>query len=296
MSKLKEITPKQHLRLMDLVKEAGVDVSNWANCKGGAANPKYCYEWSFIESGKVVVFNLWHDQMEESNGEIITRKLNIRDFAGKRKGPEKRRGLEMDKAIQTALIEKLPIRIIVLGGRRRNINNSAEKPSKVSKRLLDPMPWSVTAYNPRTGDCTLTRVIHQFVDQFSIRQESGQQPERRDVSGQSFIRSPLIRENVLLRASGKCEWCGERGFVTASGGVFLETHHVISLCDGGFDTESNVAALCPNHHREAHHGANRNEMRKELLARIQRKIRLDPPAVTPQNRLAQNECHGQVRV
>ena len=259
---------------MDLVEAAGVDVSDWANCKGGvakaAANPKYCYEWSFIQPGKVIVFNLWHDQMEESDGEVITRKLNIRDFAGKRKGPEKRRGLEMDKAIQTALRDKLPIRVVVLGGRRRNINNSTEKPSQVSKRLLDPVPWSVTAYDPRTGECMLTRGIHRFVDQFSIQQESGQQPERRVVSGQVFVRSSMVRENVLSRAHGKCEWCKESGFVTSAGDIFLETHHVISLCDGGSDTESNVAALCPNHHREAHHGAKRDEMRQELLLRIRR--------------------------
>ncbi len=37
MSKLDEIAPKQRLLLMNLVKEAGVDVSDWANCKGGAA-------------------------------------------------------------------------------------------------------------------------------------------------------------------------------------------------------------------------------------------------------------------
>ena len=272
---LSEIRPTQPARLMDLVRAAGVDVSDWGNFKGGqakaASNPKYCYEWSFIEPGKVVVFNLWHEQMEESDGEIITRKLNIRDFAGKRKGPEKRRGLEMDKAIQTALTDKLPIRVVVLGGRRRNINNPTEKPSQVSRRLLDPVPWSVTAYDAKTGECTLTRGIHRFVDQFSIQQESGQQPERRAVSGQAFVRSQMVRESALLRANGKCEWCGESGFVTAAGGVFLETHHVVSLCDGGSDTESNVAALCANHHREAHHGAKRDEMQRELLVRIRRK-------------------------
>jgi 5-methylcytosine-specific restriction protein A len=50
------------------------------------------------------------------------------------------------------------------------------------------------------------------------------------------------------------------------GKVFLETHHVIPLSEGGGDTEGNVVALCPNHHREAHHGANRDRMRIELSA------------------------------
>lgn len=275
MSKLDEILPKYRLRLMDLVEDAGVDVSDWANCKGGAAraaaNPKYCYEWSFVEPGKVVVFNLWHDQMEENGGEIITRKLNVRDFAGKRQGPEKRRGLEMDRAIQTALKDGLPIRIVVLGGRMRNINNPNEKASQVSTRLLDPVAWSVTAYDERTGECTLTRGAHRFVDQFSIQQESAQLPERREVSGQVFVRNHLVRSKVLLRAKGKCEWCEESGFLMSDGSIYLETHHVESLCDGGSDTETNVAALCPNHHRQAHHGANRDAMKGELLVRIRRR-------------------------
>ncbi len=36
MTELDKILPKDRLLLMDLVKEAGVDVSDWANCKGGA--------------------------------------------------------------------------------------------------------------------------------------------------------------------------------------------------------------------------------------------------------------------
>ena len=54
----------------------------------------------------------------------------------------------------------------------------------------------------------------------------------------------------------------------ADGKIYLETHHVISLGEHGLDTESNVAALCPNHHREAHHGEKRAEMRKVLLKEL----------------------------
>ncbi|WP_170319512.1 HNH endonuclease signature motif containing protein [Polyangium spumosum] len=54
----------------------------------------------------------------------------------------------------------------------------------------------------------------------------------------------------------------------ADGRVFLETHHVIPLAAGGPDTIANVVALCPNHHREAHHGAKRQEMSDKLLARL----------------------------
>jgi 5-methylcytosine-specific restriction enzyme A len=62
MSIASEIEPKQHQRVMDLVREAGIDVSDWKNFKGGkqkaSVNPKYCYEWSFVGPGKVVALNL----------------------------------------------------------------------------------------------------------------------------------------------------------------------------------------------------------------------------------------------
>ena len=174
----------------------------------------------------------------------------------------------MDAAIQTAIKEKLPIRVVVLGGRRRNINNPGEHASQVSKRLLDPVAWSVTSYDWNTGECTLTRGDHRFVDQFSIPEQTERKPERREVSGPAFVRSPIVRSNVLSRANGKCEWCGELGFKMADGRIYLETHHVVALSENGSDTESNVAALCPNHHREAHHGEKKNEMRKKLLEHL----------------------------
>jgi 5-methylcytosine-specific restriction protein A len=34
----------------------------------------------------------------------------------------------------------------------------------------------------------------------------------------------------------------------------LEVHHKIRLADGGFDTVENAIAVCPNCHRQCHHG------------------------------------------
>lgn len=48
---LEFLKPKERLRVMDLVESVGIDVTDWANFKGGieraASNPKYCYEWSY---------------------------------------------------------------------------------------------------------------------------------------------------------------------------------------------------------------------------------------------------------
>ena len=74
-----------------------------------------------------------------------------------------------------------------------------------------------------------------------------------------------MRDAALTRAGGVCELCGEKGFVSRSGKVYLETHHVVPLSEGGSDNEQNVAALCPNDHREAHFGERAAAIRERLV-------------------------------
>jgi 5-methylcytosine-specific restriction protein A len=52
------------------------------------------------------------------------------------------------------------------------------------------------------------------------------------------------------------------------GRIYLETHHVVPLSEKGVDHEWNVVALCPNDHREAHHGERRDAIRTRLLAML----------------------------
>lgn len=274
MSSLSEIKPRVSQRIIDLVRAAGVDVSDWANFKGGeqsaASNPKYCYEWSFVEPKKVVVLNLWFADMQERNGTILC-DFNMREVAQKaglvpNNTVRQNRSRKMDLAIKAAIRENLPIRIVVCDGERHGSEDA--KASRVNKRRLDAEPWAVTAYDWKSGQCTVTRgaFADRFVDQFSIQQEeSTQEPERRTILAQVFLRNSEIRRRALLRANGQCEWCTQPGFIMADGRVFLETHHVIPLGEGGADTESNVVALCPNHHREAYHGVIRSEMQRKLL-------------------------------
>lgn len=260
MPSLSELRPTQKQNVMELVSAAGIDVSDWANYKKGkaraSANPKYCYEWSFIEPKKLIVLNLWFEQMQQRGQDIVI-ELNLHD-------PSNAREQRNQDRVKLAISDKLPIRIIVLDGKMGKPDGSI-----VSKRQLDPAIWRVTAYDSNAGDCTLTRGAHHFIDQFSIQQSPNQKPQRREVSGQAYVRSSAVRENVLIRASGKCEWCGQPGFPTAEGGIYLETHHVIPLSEDGSDSERNVAALCPNHHREAHYGKCRVEIKTRLIARLE---------------------------
>lgn len=82
-------------------------------------------------------------------------------------------------------------------------------------------------------------------------------------------RSSRLRDYARLRADGKCEHCNNPApFLLANGDPFLEVHHIFRLADDGPDEPENVAGLCPNCHRMAHHGPNKTRMRDELYRRM----------------------------
>ena len=71
-----------------------------------------------------------------------------------------------------------------------------------------------------------------------------------------FNRNPDVVAEVLERADGVCEACGNNAPFkrTKDGTPFLEVHHKIRLADNGDDTVKNAIALCPNCHRKQHYG------------------------------------------
>ena len=72
-------------------------------------------------------------------------------------------------------------------------------------------------------------------------------------------RDPKVRLAVLERAQYRCERCAESR--TFPG--FLDVHHVLGADVS--DRFYNCVALCPNCHREAHYGENRDELNAQLL-------------------------------
>jgi 5-methylcytosine-specific restriction protein A len=84
--------------------------------------------------------------------------------------------------------------------------------------------------------------------------EGAETPEQLRVEGLAYKRNGMVRDHVIRRASGRCEYCGELGFLMSGGKRYIEAHHIIGLGDGGPDTVANVIGLCPKHHREAHFG------------------------------------------
>lgn len=87
-------------------------------------------------------------------------------------------------------------------------------------------------------------------------------------------RDPLVRDWVLKAAGGICECCKQKApFKMSDGSPYLEVHHVRHLANGGTDTTQNAVALCPNCHREIHHGEAKENLVENLyvcLSRLRR--------------------------
>ena len=71
----------------------------------------------------------------------------------------------------------------------------------------------------------------------------------------SFKRDPEVIAWAKQRAGGVCELCEQEApFRDRNDQPYLETHHIVPLAQEGPDTPDNTVAICPNCHRECHHG------------------------------------------
>ena len=74
-----------------------------------------------------------------------------------------------------------------------------------------------------------------------------------NVTSSVYVRNPYVAEYAKRRAKGICQLCGQPApFCDQKGRPYLESHHIEWLSQGGADTTSNTAALCPNCHKKMH--------------------------------------------
>lgn len=153
-----ELQPTEHLRVYDLVREAGLDVSHWANYQrpeSPATNPKFCYNWAF-EGTDQLVLCLWFGEMrQDEEGVYQVQNYRVAGMDHQNRTQKQRERAQMvDHAIQLAKNKRLPIRVIVVDGSRRNRDEDGA--SRVQRRILDPVSWFVAAYDD-DGNCRLQR-------------------------------------------------------------------------------------------------------------------------------------------
>lgn len=98
-------------------------------------------------------------------------------------------------------------------------------------------------------------------------------PKSRRVTITQFRRNAPVTAWVLQQAEGTCEGCEKAApFKNVDGLPHLELHYMRQLADGGQDVISNAVALCPNCHREIHHGASAHALVAWLYDNVGRLI------------------------
>ena len=297
---LAQLQPRQRNYVMDLVAAAGIDVSSWATRSDPRrpgpvtrprANPKYCYEWVFGNAQSGFVLCVWHSSLkiiDLPTGPAIGFEENLKRLAAdlrtgandarrpttdrNRSRDQAKRATRFDEAVREAFRNRQSLRLIINEGERRLDAELGKSRSTVRQRILDDSDWYVHTYEdgsarvirgiPPSEEVAIAaaRASGRFVDQFSSPAPVAVQ----EVTGLVRNRSRAVRERVLARAKGACELCGELGFLTAGGAIYLETHHITPLSEGGADCEENVVALCPVDHRRAHHAHDRVEIASVL--------------------------------
>jgi hypothetical protein len=138
----------------------------------------------------------------------------------------------------------------------------------LSREGFEVVP-KVSEFRPTADQDELERRTREAMSAPILPKPAGQvAPRQVSRETQTYERDPLVRAFVLRRAKGKCECCGKDApFVDRDGEPFLEVHHIQPLAQGGGDVVDNAAAICPNCHRECHHGRNLLQLRQHLLDR-----------------------------
>lgn len=86
-------------------------------------------------------------------------------------------------------------------------------------------------------------------------------PPRVPTISSKVKRDPKVRKEVIKRAINGCEResCGDKRRYTG----FLDVHHILGVEKS--DRVWNCVALCPNCHREAHYGSDRDRLNDKFL-------------------------------
>jgi hypothetical protein len=127
---------------------------------------------------------------------------------------------------------------------------------------------------------TLSTLISRYNKEVNGRPK---RPRASAATGRVFERNALVVAIARRRADYRCEvpGCQHPVFVCVDGTRYSEVHHIVPLADGGEDVLSNVACLCPAHHREVHVGKKAGDVTEALKA-----VRLSDSSAPAQQELS----------
>ena len=149
-------------------------------------------------------------------------------------------------------------------GRKSPRQTKERLPEIAALRLIEILAektQKAVAYqaSPQFAQAFAEKVANAANDSQSARllrlQQAPRLPMKVPVLTYEFVRNPDVVAEVLYRAThcGRCK--SPAPFLRRSDGTpYLEVHHKKPLSENGEDTVANAIALCPNCHRELHHG------------------------------------------
>lgn len=154
-----DLRPRERHTVMELVEQAGIDVSGWSRKKDGspclvpAANPNYCYEWCFGGGTEPALLSIWHDDLRVVDDHIVYESRSAYRYdSGANTANRLRRAKRFDDTIGEAFGAMLPIRVILLAG----VSNPPNR-QRVEFRKLDEPSWRVTEFDTASGRFVLQR-------------------------------------------------------------------------------------------------------------------------------------------
>lgn len=276
-----KILPSNKPNMIDLVAQAGFDVSDWSNYKNGeknpGANPRYCYEWCYEQEG-MFILNIWYENMVfEENG--ARQHLNLRKELPEFVGSQKLRARKFDEAVRQALRTGSNPRVIIQ-------HRDVPRTGSVQYRMLDSSPWTVENYDDQTGDFSLLRGICK-VDSNPLQEAEEGILEgveywklTRHRSRELSLRQEKIR---LAKIDGggrlRCEVSGcEFDFAEKYGELgegYAHVHHMVPIGDRSIQGENtrldDLVVVCANCHAMIHrNGRSRtlSEIEEAIVANV----------------------------
>lgn len=285
---LKALYPTKTENVIEVVEACGHDITPWGFNKDGtivknpSTNQGRVHNWAFEYPGQLSLVFLWHKTLRTTDAGITYTINPSEEYHQYREQGNTQRAKSAEGlrgVLLQAHLQKQNLRVAIVAPDPRK---SEDDTASVKYRELDDELWHVGRFDLATMEFDIVRgplknevsdevaalpapteetysvgVVDQFI--------GSDRPDTYQINGKVCRRDPKVRQAVMQRSNGACEHCGQQGFMTISGEFYLESHHVIPLSEGGPDLESNVMALCPAHHREAHFGMERNNLREMLL-------------------------------
>lgn len=272
MTKLKKLKPTTCQTVTNIV--ASLNISRSTS-----------YDWCYRDDEtRTYLVNIWHKDLLEHNSDVyfIDRSSEWADKNKDRALPvQLNRASAVSSLIQTAYYQKAALRVAILDGVHAMEGN--REASSANKRELDAVLWYP---HHKDGDRRIWVIrdkpqdpdFDPAAEDREYQESKGNPPPIPPKKIESTCTTIFERDSEVVKAvkrravDGLCELCRNSGFKTASGGFYLEAHHVIPLNCGGPDDERNVVAICANDHRRAHFSEDRHEIRDTLIWEVLAKI------------------------